>query len=85
MHSNSQVLLDSSDLVFLYENELAETDDYYGQMTYKISYKKSVSNAFQWLYLDFDLLKKEASKRGFLCELMFEDEHYRFLAKLKFN
>lgn len=85
MHPNGQVLLDSSDLVFLYENELDETDDYYGQMTYKISYKKSVSNAFQWLYLDFDLLKKEASKRGFLCELMFEDEHYGFLAKLKFN
>jgi hypothetical protein len=85
MHPNSQVLLDSSDLIFLHENELTETDNYYGQMTYKISYKKSISDSFQWLYLDFNLLNKKASKRGFLCELVFEDEHFGFLAKLKLN
>ncbi|MBQ0739728.1 SAM-dependent methyltransferase, partial [Aquimarina celericrescens] len=60
-------------------------DNYYGQMTYKISYKKSISDSFQWLYLDFNLLNKKASKRGFLCELVFEDEHFGFLAKLKLN
>lgn len=85
MHQNSQVLLDSSDLIFLYEDELTELDNYYGEMTYTISYKQSISDAFPWLYLDFDLLKKEASKRGFLCELIFHDGHFGFLAKLKLN
>ncbi|MFO7745258.1 MAG: class I SAM-dependent methyltransferase [Psychroflexus sp.] len=85
MHQNSQVLLDSSDLIFLYEDELTEEDNYYGELTYEISYKQSISDAFPWLYLDFDLLKKEASKRGFLCELMYSDEHYGFLAKLQLS
>ncbi|NEV94182.1 methyltransferase domain-containing protein [Psychroflexus sp. YR1-1] len=82
MKPDSQVLLDSSDLIFLYEDEILEEDAYYGEMKFKTSYKKQVSDSFPWLYLDFALLKTEAQKEGFQCELIYEDEHYSFLAKL---
>lgn len=83
MHQNSQVLLDSSDLIFLYEDELIDEDSYYGELTYTTSYKNQISEPFPWLYLDFELLHNEAKKNGFNCELLFEDEHYGFLAKLE--
>ncbi|SDG73394.1 class I SAM-dependent methyltransferase [Psychroflexus sediminis] len=82
MKPDCQVLLDSSDLIFLYEDEILEEDIYYGEMKFKTSYKKQLSDSFTWLYLDFALLKTEAQKEGFQCELIYEDEHYSFLAKL---
>lgn len=83
MHRTSQILLDSSDLIFLYEDEVLEENSYYGEMTFKTIYKKQVSQSFPWLYLDFDLLKSKAQNEGLSCELIFEDDHYGFLAKLK--
>lgn len=83
MHAKSQVLLDSSDLIYLYESEDLDEDSYYGELTYSISYKNALSDPFHWLYLDYGLLKEEASKRGFLCQLIYEDDHYGFLAKLQ--
>lgn len=85
MHKSSQVLLDSSDLIFLYEDEMPKNKAYYGEMTFTTSYKNQLSDSFPWLYLDFGLLKTEAQKAGFRCDLIYEDEHYGFLAKLQLN
>lgn len=85
MHENSQVLLDSSDLIFLFEDELIDEEEYYGEMVYQTSYKTSTSDSFSWLYLDYDLLKSKAEENGFTCQLFYEDEHYGFLAQLKLN
>jgi hypothetical protein len=86
MHKNTQVLLDSSDLIFLYDEELAKEDEpYYGEMTYKTSYKNQLSDSFPWLYLDFKTLKKEAEKADLKCSLIYEDDHYGYLAKLNFT
>ena len=86
MHENTQVLLDSSDLIFLYDEEMADEDEaYYGEMIYKTSYKNQISDPFPWLYLDFNTLKKEAEKASLECSLIFEDEHYGYLARLNFT
>ena len=85
MHQNSQVLLDSSDLIFIYESENFENDAYYGEMTYSISYKKHLSDPFPWLYLDFNLLKARAEQEGLQCSLIHEDKHYGFLAQLRLS
>lgn len=84
MHFESQILLDSSDLIFLYEDELQQGKAYYGELEYKTSYKNQISDPFPWLYLDFELLNIEAQKEGLQCECIYEDEHYGFLAKLQF-
>ncbi|MFC6858619.1 class I SAM-dependent methyltransferase [Zunongwangia atlantica] len=80
-----QILIDSSDLSFL-EDEEEPNDDldrkYIGEIDFCISYKGEKSDYFPWLYLDFDLLKLAAEKHNFNCELIVEGEHYDYLAKL---
>lgn len=85
MYQDSQVLLDSSDLIFLYEDQLLDENYYYGEMIFRASYKKKISQPFPWLYLDYVMLRNEAQKEGLICELIFEDDHYGFLARLKLS
>jgi len=84
---NGNVFIDSSDLIFLFENENGEfwvdaAKGYYGELKYKISYLKNFSETFDWLYVDFNTLKRACQVNGFNCELIMEGTHYDFLARL---
>ena len=85
---NGQVLIDSSDLIYLFEQDedggvwVDTSQGYYGELTYRLSYKGETSKDFPWLYLDFDSLYLAAAKNGFECEKVFEGDHYDYLAKL---
>ena len=89
------VLIDSSDLRYLFEEEdgslmIDLADDYYGQLDYQMEYVGAVDKdlegikgePFDWLYLDFDSLAYYAEECGFNAELVAEGEHYDYLAKL---
>lgn len=81
------LLIDSSDLSYLYEEEdgslmIDLADDYYGQIDYRMQYKDVVGESFDWLYLDFDTLASYAEDNGFKAEIIAEGEHYDYLAKL---
>lgn len=85
---NGQVLLDSSDLSYLFE----QTEDggvwvdaskgYYGELEYKIAYKNEVSKPFHWLFIDFQTLKFASETNGFKCEMLQQGKHYDYLARL---
>lgn len=82
------VLIDSSDLRYLFEEEdgslmIDLADDYYGQLDYQMEYKGILGEPFDWLYLDFDTLAFYAEENGFTAELIAEGEHYDYLALLK--
>lgn len=82
-----QLLLDSSDLCYLFEDEdgnveLPSSDVYYGQLTYQMQYKRVKGSPFPWLYIDFPLLARIASENGFDCQLVAEGQHYDYLARL---
>lgn len=83
-----QVLIDSSDLSYLFDKDedggfwINAADGYYGEVQFKLSYKKSESDYFDWLYLDFNSLNLAASKNGFSCSLLQEGKHFDYLAKL---
>jgi SAM-dependent methyltransferase len=82
-----QLLLDSSDLLYLYEDDdgsysINLNDRYYGEVEYIIEYKEALGKAFDWLYIDFDNLSLHAEQAGFRCELIFDDDHYNYLARL---
>ncbi len=84
---NGQVFIDSSDLIFLFENENGEhwidaTKGYYGELKYQISFNHKSSEIFDWLYVDFNTLKRACQVHGFNCELILEGNHYDYLAKL---
>lgn len=85
---NGQILIDSSDIKYLFEEndgsywvDLSNTN-YYGEMEYEVSYKKSASK-FKWLFIDFENLKKIAHKIGFECVLVQKGKHFDYLAQLK--
>lgn len=84
---NGSILLDSSDIIYMFETEkgdydLPENEKYYGEIQFTTEYKGEKSSAFEWLYLDFDTLAVTAKKNGYVCEMLFDGKHYDYLAKL---
>ena len=88
LNPGGQVLIDSSDLIYLFEADedggvwVDSSAGYYGELRYSLSYKGERSQYFDWLYLDFDSLSLAASKNNFSCELVKKGEHYDYLARL---
>ena len=64
------VLIDSSDLRYLYEDEdgtfeIDLADEYYGLVDYQMVYKNVAGEPFDWLYADFETLAYYAEEAGF--------------------
>lgn len=81
------VLIDSSDLRYLFEEEdgslmIDLADDYYGLVDYQMQYKDVLGAPFDWLYVDFDTLAYYAEENGFKAELVANGDHYDYLARL---
>lgn len=84
---NGQILIDSSDIKYMYEDEDGGfwqdmNANYYGELDYFLSYKGENENPMKWLYLDFNTLLTVCTSTGLKCKLIFEGEHYDFLARL---
>lgn len=82
-----QVLMDSSDLIYLFEDEDGGEDidlagDYYGEVDFTMQYKNIKGETFDWLYIDFETLAFHAAENGFEAELVMQGEHYDYLARL---
>ncbi|MEE9348447.1 MAG: methyltransferase domain-containing protein [Flavobacteriaceae bacterium] len=87
---NGQILLDSSDVIYMFEDDdgnhiIDANTDYYGETTFKMSYKKNEGNIFNWLFIDFNNLQRAALFCDLQCELIFEGNHYDYLAKISFS
>ena len=87
LNPGGRVLIDSSDLKYLYDDEdgvleIDLADDYYGLVDYQMAYKDIEGETFDWLYVDFETLSYHAEESGFKAELLFEGEHYDYLASL---
>lgn len=83
-----KIYMDSSDLIYLYENEDGSYDidlngDYYGQVDFAMQYKNIKGEPFDWIYIDFDTLCVHAEANGFECRMVMEGEHYDYLAELQ--
>lgn len=87
LNPNGQILIDSSDIIYMFDDDedggkWIPSDGYYGELTFKISYKKQTEEEFPWLYLDYNTLQNAAFANGLQCELIQEGEHFDYLAKL---
>lgn len=87
LRPGGSLLIDSSDLRYLYEEEdgslmIDLADDYYGLLEYQMQYEDVLGEPFDWLYVDFDTLAFYAEENGFKAELAAEGEHYDYLARL---
>ena len=86
LNKGGQILIDSSDIKYIYENEDGSFDinlnaTYYGEVDYQMVYKDVKGDSFDWLYVDFPLLKSIAESCGLHGELIAEGEHYDYLAR----
>ncbi|CDF80223.1 methyltransferase [Formosa agariphila KMM 3901] len=85
-----QILIDSSDIQYMYEDEdgglwIDTNANYYGELDYYMSYKGVKETPLTWLYLDFETLKNACLTVGLNCENVQEGEHFDYLAKLTLN
>ena len=82
-----QILMDSSDLSYLFEDEegnldFAPEDDYYGEVDFRMQYKQVKGDPFDWIYIDFCTLSLQAAQAGFQAEKIAEGEHFDYLVRL---
>ena len=75
-----QILMDSSDLMYLYQEDdgsirINLNEGYYGEVEYRFVYENLIGDLFKWLYVDFSTLSAYADQQGFNCELIYEDDH----------
>lgn len=82
-----QILLDSSDLKYLFEEEdgsflipLQET--YYGQVDFRTAFETYISEPYFWVYVDFETLRYAAEQSGFTCVCIAEGNHYDYTARI---
>lgn len=85
LKTNGQILIDSSDIIYMYEDEdggylFNENGNYYGELEYYVNYKDEKEEPFKMLYLDFKLLKNACFALGLKCKMLAEGEHYDYLA-----
>jgi len=87
LNPDGQILLDSSDLIYLFGNDkegflIDLMGAYYGEVTYQLRYGRTKGIPFHWLFIDFHTLTDYALQAGLRCELLESGEHYDYLAKL---
>ena len=75
---NGQIIFDSSDVAYLYDDEPPEEGSYYGEVDYQYEYNGDKGEWFSWLYADAKLMARVAKKCGYKMQVVFEDddEHY---------
>ena len=82
-----QVLCDSSDIRYLYEDangmvEFPDDMNYYGEHTFTMKYKGVNGDPFPWLYIDSATLKEAALRYGYVVEVVASGNHYDYLARI---
>ena len=88
LKADGQLLLDSSDIIYMYEQDedggywIPNANDYYGEITFVMDYQGKKSNSFDWLYLDYSTLENAAIANGYDCNLVRNGKHYDYLARL---
>ncbi|WP_282032031.1 class I SAM-dependent methyltransferase [Winogradskyella eximia] len=83
-----QILIDSSDISYMYEDEdggmwLDLNQGYPGELDYFLTYKDEKESPMKWLYLDFETLKTACLTVGLQCEKVIDGEHFDYLAQLR--
>ena len=87
LNPGGKILLDSSDILYMFtENDgsimFNLNGPYYGELTYSFDFEAQKGEPFDWLFVDFDTLKRQAQQAGFTCKKIAEDDHFLYLAEL---
>ena len=81
-----QILLDSSDLIYLFDEtpkgeKIIPANQYYGELQYGIRFENN-TETFPWLYVDYGHLSHSAHQVGLETQLILEGQNWDYLARL---
>ncbi|ATP58442.1 SAM-dependent methyltransferase [Pedobacter ginsengisoli] len=82
INPDGQLVFDSSDLSYLYQEIPFPLNGYYGEVSFRYEYKSIKGNWFKWVYVDQKTLIDIARQSGWDAEIVFEDDHDQYLARL---
>ena len=82
LKKGGQIIFDSSDISYLYSDTSFPNEKYFGEISYQYEYKGVKGNWFDWVYVDSSLMAAVSLDLGFNYEIIFEDDHDQYLARL---
>ncbi|KQS41462.1 methyltransferase [Pedobacter sp. Leaf194] len=82
LNPGGQVLFDTSDIAYLYEDAAKPENQYYGEVSYQYEYQGEKGSWFNWLYIDPKTAVLIAEETGWLSEIIFDDGEDQYLIKL---
>lgn len=82
LNPGGQILFDSSDIAYLYEDGLPRPKDYYGEVRFRYEYKGEMGDWFDWLYIDQNTLQDVVNREGYQLEILTTDENDQYLGKI---
>ena len=82
LNEGGQILLDSSDISYIYEDESEQPNGYLGDIRYKYEYNGNIGQWFDWVYVRQQELIDTCSSMGINCEILMTDENDQYLACL---
>ena len=88
LNPGGQILIDSSDIIYMFDDDddggkwIPTNHDYYGELSFYVTYKGETDEPLDWLYVDYNTLQNAAHANSLECELVLEGEHFDYLARL---
>ena len=82
LNKGGQLLIDSSDIDYLYESGVAKPTGYYGEVRYRYEYKNQFGDWFDWVYVDPYTLQSITEELGLSMEVLHSDETAQYLARI---
>ncbi|MDP3432213.1 MAG: methyltransferase domain-containing protein, partial [Bacteroidota bacterium] len=88
LNPGGQILIDSSDLIYLYEQEDGSAvidlnaENYYGELSFQTEYENWISQPFPWLYVDLNNLENAVEKNQLKLNKVIKGQYFDYLAQI---
>lgn len=87
LHREGTIYLESTDLMYLYRQDdgsalIPMGERYYGELHYRLGYKRYLAPPFPWLFVDPDNLDHIAGQCGMQTKIIFQGESYNYVAEM---
>lgn len=79
---NGQVIFDSSDISYLYLDEMFPHDRYFGEIDYRYEYRNEMGEWFKWVYVDKETMQFMAEQVGFQCQIIYQNNRDQYLSRM---
>jgi len=83
-NSGGQIIFDSSDIKYLYEDhpDIEVPYPYYGDIRYQYEYEGIKGDWFEWVYADHEMMGQIVEDSGLKLEVLMEDEFDQYLGRI---